>query len=334
MKKAFVIVLLVSLIGIPLFAGGRGDAGGPIRMTFASSQPPSGGFKGEMALRFARYVEEETGGTITVHVHHSGSLSTHERELLEMAQAGSVDFAMGTTTAVLGWSPSMRVFDLPFMFESVEHFRDVTRGQVGQIMEDDFAQHGVLLLGQILPGFRSVFTTRNPARNLEDLRGLRIRVMESPIFISLFSSIDMLPTPMPSSELFTALQTGVVDAGENDPASVVSWGWVDIIGYYLLTQHTISSNVLVMNQARFNSLTPEQQQGIRRAAVRAIDYQLEYIQQAWQDSLQIIRDRGVTITDLTPDQLRFLQEVTAPLVAQYEVEIGRGMVQMVRDAAR
>ena len=332
MKRVFVFVLFVVLIGVPLFAAGRGDAGGQQRMTFASSQPPQGGFKGEMAMRFARYVEEETGGAITVHVHHSGALSTHERELLEMAQAGTVDFAMGTTTAVLGWSPSMRLFDLPFLFESVEHFRDVTRGPVGQMMEDDFAQHGVVLLGQILPGFRSVFTTRRPARNLEDLRGQRIRVMESPIFLTLFSNLDMLPTPMSSSELFTALQTGVVDAGENDPASVVSWGWVDIIGYYLLTQHTISSNLLVMNQATFNRQTPEVQAGIRRAATRAIDYQLEYIQQAWANSMQIIRDRGVVITELTPDDLRILQERTTYLVEQYEAEIGRGMVQMVRDA--
>lgn len=334
MKKVFVFFLLVALVGLQLFAGGRRNGAGVQTLTFASSQPPSGGFKGEMAMRFAEYVYQETNGAVRVIVHHSGALSTSERELLEMAQAGAVDFAMGVTTAVLGWSPDMRVFDLPFLFQDVYHFRDITRGPVGRMIEEDFTRHGVVLLGQIMPGFRSVFTTRAPIHTIEDLRGLTIRTMESPIHIELFSSLGMRPTPMSSSELFTALQTGIVDAGENDPASVVSWGWVDIINYYMLTEHTISSNLLVMNQASFNRQTPEVQQGIRRAAARAIDYQIGFIQQAWDDNLRLIKDRGITVVELTPAQRSAFQASISHLIAQYEADISRNIVQLVRDAAR
>lgn len=336
MKKVCVFMLFAVLVGLPLFAGGTSESGsgqgGPITMTYGSSQPATGGYMGETSFKFAQFVNEETQGAIKINVHHSGALSNNERELLEMAQAGTADFAMGATTYILGWSPSMKVFDLPFLFESVEHFRDVTRGPVGKIMEDECAQHGVILLGHVLPGFRSVFTAKKAIATIDDLKGLKIRTMESPVYIELFKSLGMLPTPMPSSELFTALQTGVVDAGENDPASVVSWGWIDIVKYYMLDQHTISSNILVMNKARFDKLPPEQQQGIRKAGIRAIDYQLDYVQGAWGDCLKQIRDKGIVVVELR--SLAPFQERVQHMAAQYDKEIGKNIVQMVRDAAK
>ena len=343
MKKLCVCMLLAAFVGLPLFAGGGSEGGSAPQagaqsapqtqaMRFGSSQPPQGGFMGGMALEFAKYVEEETKGAITVSVHHSGSLSTNERELLEMAQAGTVDFAMGATTYVLGWSPSMKVFDVPFLFESVDHFRKVIRGPVGKIMEDECAQHGVVLLGQILPGFRSIFTSKKEIRSLADLKGLKIRSMESPVYINMFKALDMLPTPMPSSELFTALQTGVVDAGENDPASVVSWGWVDIIKYYMLDQHTISSNVIAMNKAKFDKQTPEIRAAIKKSSDRAVDFQLNYIVGAWDDCLKIIKGKGVTVVELR--DLSPFQDRVKHMAEQVDKEIGKNIVQLVRDAAK
>ena len=150
----------------------------------------------------------------------------------------------------------------------------------------------------------------------------------------MFKALGMLPTPMPSSELFTALQTGVVDAGENDPASVVSWGWIDIIKYYMLDMHTISSNVIVMNKAKLERQTPEIQQAIRRAAIRAVDFQLNYIQQAWADCLKQIRDKGVTVVELNSSQIKAFQDKIQHLTDQYDAEIGKNIVKMVRDARK
>jgi tripartite ATP-independent transporter DctP family solute receptor len=338
MKKTCALVLLALLAGLPLFAGGGGESApaaggtGPVNMTFGSSQPPTGGFMGGMGAKFADFLKEESKGAITVTVHHSGSLSNNERELLEMAQAGTADFAMGATTYILGWSPSMKVFDLPFLFESVDHFRKVTRGPVGKIMEDECAQHGVILLGQILPGFRSIFTASKPIKGIDDLKGMKIRSMESPVYIEMFKALGMLPTPMPSSELYTALQTGVVDAGENDPASVVSWGWIDVIKYYMLDQHTISSNILVMNKPKFDGLSPDLQKAVRSATLRAVDYQLDYIVGAWDDCIKQIKAKGVTVVDLSTlapfqDRVKFMAD-------QYDKEIGKNIVGMVRDAAK
>ncbi len=337
MKKAL-LVLLIVLVALPLFAGGGKEAAPAAKkaevmtMKFGSSQPPKGGFMGEMAPNFAKYLEEESKGLIKVTVHHSGSLSSNERELLEMAQAGTVEFAMGATTYILGWSPSMKVFDLPYLFESVDHFRDVTRGEVGKIMEDECAQHGVILLGQIIPGFRSIFTAKKPVKSIDDLKGMKIRSMESPVYIEMFKALGMLPTPMPSSELYTALQTGVVDAGENDPASVVSWGWIDVIKYYMLDRHTLSSNVLVMNKAKFDALPQPLQNAVKKASIRAVDYNLDYIVGAWDDSMKKIRAKGVTVVELA--DLKDFQDRVAFMAEQYDKVIGKGIVGKVKAAAK
>ena len=156
--------------------------------------------------------------------------------------------------------------------------------------------------------------------------------MESPVYIEMFKRLGMLPTPMPSSELYTALQTGVVDAGENDPASVVSWGWIDVIKYYMLDKHTLSSNVLVMNKAKFDSFDPEIQNAILKAAERAVRYQFEYIQGAWEDSMKKIRDKGITVVELNETELDKFRNSVAPIVDKYEKEIGKNLVQMVKDA--
>jgi tripartite ATP-independent transporter DctP family solute receptor len=233
---------------------------------------------------------------------------------------------------VIGWAPSFKIFDLPYLFKDVDHFSNVVFGEVGKVLADECADDGVVLLGQIVPGFRSIFTAKKPIYCMEDLKGLKIRCMESPVYIELFKLLGMLPTPMPSSELFTALQTGVVDAGENDPASVVSWGWIDVIKYYMLDNHTLSSNVLIMNKKRFDSLEPQLQQAITKAAERAVKYQFDYIRGAWEDSLQKIRAKGITVIELDESELNKFRERTRPIVDQYDKIIGKGLVDMVKAA--
>jgi TRAP-type transport system periplasmic protein len=338
MKKSVVVMLLVLLAAGTAFAGGQPDsAAAPakaevIKMTMATSQPPEGGFMGELPFKLAEYLKEESGGRIELTIHHSGSLSSNERELLEMAQSGSVDFSMGATTYVLGWAPSFKIFDLPYLFDSVDHFDRVVFGEVGEILAEECADDGVVLLGQIIPGFRSIFTGKKEIKSYDDLKGLKIRSMESPVYVEMFKRLGMLPTPMPSSELYTALQTGVVDAGENDPASVVSWGWIDVIKYYMMDRHTLSSNVLVMSKARFDALDPDMQDAVVKASQRAVRYQFDYIQGAWEDSMKKIRDKGITVVELSDSELNKFRNSVASMVDEYEKEIGKNLVQMVKDA--
>ena len=324
---------LATMIAIAATLGltGLGQAG-EIALKIATSQPPKGGYLGGMEKVFADELEKLTSGQVKSKIFHSGALSSNERELAEMAQSGAVDVAIAATTYVLGWAPSMKVFDLPYLFEGVNHFKRVVQGEVGTILAKQVEDDGVVLVSYILPGVRSIFNTKRPIEKLEDVKGMKIRSMQSPVYVDMFTSMGMLPSPMPSSELYTSLQTGVVDAGENDPASVVSWGWVDVIKYYSLNEHSIAVCIMVMNKKRFDGFSPEIQKAVLEAGKKAENYQLDYIEKAWADSLQKIEAKGVKINRVK-DKKPF-QDAVKHIVAKFEPEIGKELIQKVRDAAK
>jgi len=325
MAVAVVLVLAWMLAVAPAQAG-------EVTLKLAHSQPPKGGYMGEAPQIFADAVEQSTKGQVKVRIFHSGSLSGNERELAEMAQSGAVDLAIPATTYVLGWAPSMKVFDLPYLFEGASHFKKVVQGPVGEKLAKQVEDDGLVLLGYFLPGVRSVFNNIRPINTLEDAKGLKIRSMQSPVYVEMFKSMGMLPTPLPSSELYTSLQLGVVDAGENDPASVVSWGWLDVIKYYSLDEHSISAMAVLMNKKRFDSFPSDVQKAIRDAARKAENYQLDYIEKAAAENLKKIEAKGVKVNRI--QNKKPFQDAVKHIVAQYEKEIGPDIVQAVRDAAK
>ncbi len=303
---------------------------GQVTLKLATSQPPKGGFLGETPKVFADEVEKATKGQAKVQIFHSGSLSSNEAELFQMAQSGAVDVAIGATTYILGWTPKAKVFDLPYLFEGAPHFKRVVQGKVGEVIAKEIEGNNAVLLAYILPGVRSIFSTKRPIEKIEDAKGLKIRSMQSPVYIDMFKNMGMLPTALPASELYTSLQTGVVDAGENDPASVVSWGWVDVIKFYSLNEHSISCNVMVMNKKKLDSLPADMQKAIREAGKKAENYQLDYIQKALAENLEKIKAKGVKVNVIT-DKKPF-QDAVKDIIAKYEPEIGKDLIQAVRDA--
>jgi len=328
MKKLMINLLLVVFLVISFFFGVY--AAESTTLVIGVSQPKGGGFQGDMIQVFVDELEQLTNGNVEGKAHY-GSLTTNERELAEMAQAGTIDIAVGATTYILGWTPSAKVFDLPFMFDDAEHFKRATQGELGEYLSEQMSDDGVVLLGFLLPGFRSIFNNKRPINKVEDMKGLKIRCMESPVYVDLFKLLGMLPTPMPSSELFSSLQTGVVDAGENDPASVVSWGWIDVIKYYSLDKHTLSAMDMVMNKAKFDSFSTDIQKAIKAAARSAMNYQLDYITKAWDTSLEMIKAKGVQVNELPSEEIAKIRKIVAPIIDQYRDEIGSNVLDMVEN---
>ena len=189
-----VMVGLVMVTGLLL--SGAAQAG-EITLRLGTSQPDKGGFLGDTPKVFAAELEKATKGQVKVKVFYAGSLSSNERELFEMAQSGAVDVAIGATTYILGWTPKAKVFDLPYLFEGAPHFKRVVQGKVGAVIAKEVEDDGVVLLAYILPGVRSIFSTKRAITTVEDAKGMKIRSMQSPVYIDMFKNMGMLPTPSP-----------------------------------------------------------------------------------------------------------------------------------------
>src|SRR5512137_2864583 len=175
---------VIALCLCALTISGYAEAG-EVTLKLATSQPPKGGYLGGMDKVFADELEKLTKGQVKTRIFHSGSLSSNEAELAQMAQSGAVDASIAATTYILGWAPSMKVFDLPYLFEGVGHFKRVVQGPVGERLAKQVEDDGVVLISYILPGIRSIFNTKRPIGSLQDAKGMKIRSMQSPVYVDM-----------------------------------------------------------------------------------------------------------------------------------------------------
>ena len=220
------------------------------------------------AEKFAQLVKEKTGGKVEVQVFPSSQLG-NQRDLVEGTQFGTIDFTM-TSTAVLGnFLPQAAVFDLPFIFRDVQHAYKAL-DTVG--MEIAEKLQGMKLLAYYENGVRHMTNSKRPIRKPEDMKGLKIRVMEQPIYIEMIKALGGNPTPMAFGELFTALQQGVVDGQENPVGTIYDLKLYETQKYMSILNYTYSSMVHVVNKKSWDKLTPDQQKILAEESASAAKF--------------------------------------------------------------
>jgi tripartite ATP-independent transporter DctP family solute receptor len=278
------------------------------------------------AQKFADLAAEKSGGTIKVEVYPSSQLG-NQRDLVEGLTLGTLDLTM-TSTAVLGnFHPQVAVFDLPFIFRDREHaFKALDT--VGMEIAKDLEEKGMKVLAYYENGVRNMTNNIRPIRVPEDMKGLKIRVMEQPIYIAMMKALGANPTPMAFGELFTALQKGVVDGQENPAAHIYTKRFFEVQKYISLTEHTYSAEPLVVSMITWNKLTPEQQTIIQEAAEEACDWQRQLAIDLENGYWDKIRESGKSeiITDVDKEAFR---EATAPVWKDFEDQVGKENIEAI-----
>ncbi len=248
--------------------------------------------------RFAELVGEYTNGEVVVQV-FSGAQLGQEPETIEQAQAGVVDFARVNTVVLANVSPSMGAFTLPYIFRGWDHKYAVLDGEIGDEVRADLADVGLVGFDYMDAGSRSFYTREGvPITSLEDLEGLKIRVQPAPIMTRMVELLGAVPTPMNYGEVFSALQTGVIDGAENDYVSYQTSGHYEVAPNYLVDQHLSPPAILIMNKARFDSLPAEQQEAIERAAHEAALFERDAMREANEAARKTVEDAGSTVIEV------------------------------------
>lgn len=282
------------------------------------------------ALEFARLVDEKTGGAVKIEVFPSGQLGG-SRDLIEGVQLGTVDLTIVGPGALGGFYAPYNWTEYPFIYASDEHVLKVMQGEIGS----ELAAELLKATGTIRPIAqnwlrtpRHVFTTKKPVQTVEDLAGMKIRVPSGPLLEG-FRAMGAAPTPVDFSELFTAMQQGVVDGAELPIDYIYDNGFYEIAKYLSLTGHVYAAQVLLMNDTKFGKLSAENQAAIVGAAIEAGIYQNAITAEVTDSYQQKLEEAGMTI--IHPDREGFA-EAAATGVEALQAKWGAGWYQRIRDA--
>ncbi|MGD8175761.1 TRAP transporter substrate-binding protein [Marinimicrobium sp. ARAG 43.8] len=254
----------------------------------------------------AERLDELSGGSMELEVYSNGQLGS-ERELIELLQIGSLAMTKVSASPMESFVPDMKVFSLPYVFRSHEHFWRFLNSADGRAMLQAGASVGLRGLGYYDAGSRSFYTVDQPVRTPDDLSGLKIRVQESQTSMSMVRSLGGSPTPVSWGELYTALSQGVVDGAENNPPSFFISKHYEVSNYYTLNEHTYVPDVVLISNYVWNTLDDQQQAWLQQAMDESVEYQKELWAEATQHALEEVEKAGVEI--IHPDKAPFMERV-------------------------
>ncbi|WP_404472097.1 TRAP transporter substrate-binding protein [Vreelandella venusta] len=271
------------------------------------------------ATKFEELVEARTDGKVDIEIYPNASLGD-ERTLLEGMQIGTVDMGVITNGPVANFVEEMAVFELPFLFPSPEAAYGVLDGPIGQELLDKLADVNLKGLAYAERGFRNLTNSERAINTPEDLDGLRIRVMENPVYTDTFRELGANAIPMAWTEALTAMQQGTIDGQENPVNVIHSFKLDETQNYMTLSRHTYAPAIFVMGMPAWSQLPEHAQEVLLAAAQEAAEHERQVNAEMEAEQLQALRDAGMEIND-SPDMEAF-QAAVAPVYEQYGEQFG------------
>lgn len=266
------------------------------------------------AVRFiGRALEQGTDGRVGIRVYHSGQLG-RETDTIELVRHDVLQFTRVFFGAVNNAFPLTRILGLPYVFDSVAHMRDTVDGPVGAEIRAAFAARGLVGLAIYDSGVRCFYNTARPIVSPADLAGLKLRVPPSDMFIGLVRALGGNPTPLPYGEVFSALQTRLIDGAENNVRSFHSSRQFEVARYWSLTEHSYAPEALLMSRRAFDALAPAERALLTDAADESVRYMRELWDRSVADADAAIRADGVAVNEADIPAFR---QAAEPFVAGY-----------------
>lgn len=240
---------------------------------------------------------ERSDGRISIEVYHSAQLG-EEADTIEQTRFGVIDMNRVSLGPFNNLVPETKVPSLPYIFRSVEHMRTVMDGEIGDEILEAFEPHGLIGLAYYDAGARSFYNSRVPVASVEDMAGLKFRVMQSDLFVDMVNALGADAVPMPYGEVYSAIQTGVIDGAENNPPSYESSAHAEVARYYTMDEHLIVPEVLVIAKSTWDGLSAEDQELIRQAAKDSVAHQRELWDAAEAEAMEVVRAAGSEIIEV------------------------------------
>jgi tripartite ATP-independent transporter DctP family solute receptor len=281
----------------------------------------------EASLKFKELVEAGTNGEVTVSIFPNAKLGD-ERNLLESLKMGTVDMGIITGGPIINFLPGFGILDLPFLFSTPEHAYKVLDGPVGEKFKKDMEGQGWKALAYGERGFRNLTNNKRPVVTPDDLKDLKIRVMQNPIYIDSFTALGANAVPMAWTEALTALQQGTIDGQENPLNVIAAYNINESNKYLSITRHAYAPNVIMMSMRTWNKLSPEQQKVVQESADESARYNRDIDNKSEAEWLQSLKDKGMQVSE--PD-IALFREAVKSVYEKYEEQYGKEIIQSILD---
>lgn len=284
-------------------------------------------------FEFMEYLEKASDGRIKATKYPDSQLG-NINETMEAVQMGVIQMTFPVLTDLAAFDRRLLVVDLPFLFPDFPTAFEVLHGDLGKEIEPILEGLGFKPCGYVTNGSRSISNNRKPIHTPEDLKGLKLRTMQNQLHIAVFKALGANPTPLSYSELYTALQQGVVDGQENAALLMTDVKLHEVQKYYSLTRHIVSVITPVMNKAWYDSLPADLQLVVDEGLKLYETKYNEYFDIAEVEALEEMKDFGVEINDLTDEERAVFQDRARVVYNDFEDTIGKDLIELAVNSVK
>ncbi len=326
MSRSMQKLFLSSLCFVALaFSAVAGDV---INLKLGFVDPPTAVFAmgGE---RIAEEVGKSTGGKITIEVFASALLG-NERDMYEAAQIGAGEMFGIVNVVLSNFIPDLKVLDQPFLFDTTEEAHTVIEGQLGELVNQQTLRQGVRILGWMDTGFRDVFSDR-AIEKVADFKDFKLRTMENQMQLITFGALGANPTPMASSEQFTAMQQGTIDGAENAISIMYSNRFYEIIKHATLTHHQFTYVAICIAETAWNKIPEDLRPAFQEGVTKGIRAQHQLLLDQNAQAIVDLQKEGVTIHEIDREEMK---KVVLPAVQPAVAGFNQDWVQAINDTLK
>lgn len=275
--------------------------------------------------KFAELVKEKSGGKIEVKLFPGGTLGG-DVQTVSALQGGVIEMTVLNAGILASNVKEFGAVDLPFLFDSGEEADKVMDGPFGTGLMERLPDTGLVGLAYWELGFRNLTNNRHPVTKLEDIKGLKIRTIQSPIPVELFNALGANAVPLPYTELYTALETGTVDGQENPSANIINAKFYEVQKYMTLTRHQYNPQIVLVSKKFWDGLNDEEKTVLQHAAAEARDFQRKVSREQDAAALEEIRKTGMEVSELSPEETQKLRDAVKPMIEKFSADIGQETV--------
>ena len=288
---------------------------------------PQGSALYDAGLKLAELVREQSDGKMKITVFEGGKLGG-DLQVIGSLQGGTIEMDLTNASFLQSLVKEMTVYDLPFLFANEEEADAVVDGPVGKKLLDLLPEYGIVGLAYMELGLRHVTNSKRPITKLEDLQGLKLRILQTPIYIDFINALGANATPLPYPEVFSALETKTVDGATNTVTLVQAQKFDEVQKYLSLTHHMYNPSLLFVSKKFWDGLNAEERQLLQEAADQVRDFERKLSREKTATALAELA-KTMEINEVTPEERARMREQAKPVIDKYTAQVGASLVQEI-----